>query len=161
MLCTCTQGASAIQSSRLVSEGATWIILCYFLGVAFGICMILHETCLRKSNLRHRWRLVKNSRGHDWDWKGRNTNTNLKSQLKTSVWWQKTAGRTSDEDFWRMPEDCWRREDGSDDFNGASDVAGGLVVEGEQFFKILGRGTVATSSHTSLGISIYRRKLHL
>ena len=55
--------------------------------------MILHETCLRKSNLRLRWRLVKNSRGHDWDWKGRNTNTNLKSQLKTSVWWQKTAGR--------------------------------------------------------------------
>ena len=69
--------------------------------------------------------------------------------------------QTSDEDFLRMAEDCWRREDGSDDFNGASDVAGGLVVEGEQFFKILGRGTVATSSHTSLGISIYRRKLHL
>ena len=61
-----------------------------------------------------------------------------------------------------MAEDCWRREEGTGPagFKGSPEVDKVFGVEGEEVFKILGSGTVAASSQTSLGISIYRRNAY-
>ena len=74
-----------------------------------------------------------------------------------------------------MTEDCWRREEGTGSvgfkgspevdkfaFKGSPPEVGKVSVdEGEEVFKILGRGTEAASSQISLGISIYKRNVQV